>query len=128
MASPVSYQRFCPVGAALNAVGDRRALLIVRDLMLGPRRYSELLSGLGGVGTDILAARLRALQHTGVVRQGGTGRSRRDELTDSGMALRPVLIELVRWGAEQLSCQTTPPGFPSRAAYRAAPRSAACTA
>ena len=97
--SPVGYQPFCPVGAALNAVpGDRWALLVVRDLMLGPRRYSDLLSGLAGVGTDILAARLRGLQEAGVVRQTGSGRSRHYELTDSGKALRPVLVELARWG------------------------------
>src|SRR6266581_3466091 len=56
MASPIGYQTFCPVGAALNVVGERWALLIVRDLFLGPRRYSELLKGLGGIPTDILAA------------------------------------------------------------------------
>ena len=59
VASPLAYQSFCPVGAALNVVGERWALLIVRDLFLGPRRYSELQTGLGGIGTDVLAARLR---------------------------------------------------------------------
>ena len=68
-----AYQTFCPVGAALNVVGERWALLIVRDLFLGPRRYSELLKGLGGIPTDILAARLRTLQEQGVVQ---TGRER----------------------------------------------------
>src|SRR5262249_59672844 len=56
VASPLAYQSFCPVGAALNVVGERWALLIVRDLLLGPRRYSELLTGLGGIGTAILPA------------------------------------------------------------------------
>ena len=102
MASPVGYQTFCPVGAALNAVGERWALLIVRDLFLGPRRYSELLKGLGGIPTDILAARLRTLQEQGVVRQVGEGRARRYELTESGKALGPVLRELGRWGADRL--------------------------
>ena len=101
MATPVEYQTFCPVGAALNVVGERWSLLIVRDLLLGPRRYSDLQSGLGGVGTDILAARLRTLQAQGVVRQTGTGRARRYELTDAGQALRPVLAELARWGADR---------------------------
>ena len=87
VASPVGYQTFCPVGAALNVVGERWALLIVRDLFLGPRRYSELLKGLGGIPTDILAARLRTLQEHGVVRQVGEGRARRYELTESGQAL-----------------------------------------
>ncbi len=102
MASPLAYQSFCPTGAALNVVGERWALLVVRDLLLGPRRYSELLSGLGGIGTDILAARLRTLQEHGVVRQVGEGRSQRYELTESGQALQPVLRELSRWGADRL--------------------------
>lgn len=102
MPSPIGYQAFCPVGAALNAVGERWALLIVRDLLLGPRRYSELLTGLGGIGTDILAARLRTLQEQGVVRQTGEGRTRRYELTDAGHALEPVLTELANWGAPRV--------------------------
>lgn len=102
MASPLAYQSFCPTGAALNVVGERWSLLVVRDLLLGPRRYSELLSGLGGIGTDILAARLRTLQEHGVVRQVGEGRSQRYELTESGRALQPVLRELSRWGADRM--------------------------
>jgi DNA-binding HxlR family transcriptional regulator len=99
---PLDYQPYCPVGAALNAVGERWALLIVRDLLLGPRRYSELLRGLGGIGTDILAARLKHLQEADIVRQVGAGRARCYQLTDSGQALRPALIELARWGSERL--------------------------
>lgn len=102
MATPVEYQVFCPVGASLNVVGERWALLVVRDLLLGPRRYSELLAGLGGIGTDILAARLRTLQEHGVVRRTGEGRDRRYELTESGQALQPVLTALARWGAERV--------------------------
>ncbi|MGN6377808.1 MAG: winged helix-turn-helix transcriptional regulator [Gaiellales bacterium] len=114
MASPIGYQSFCPVGAALNVVGERWSLLIVRDLLLGPRRYSELLSGLGGIGTDILAARLRTLQEHGIVRQIGKGRARRYELTDAGRALRPVLTELARWGADRLQLPPDPSQIPPR--------------
>ena len=114
MASPIGYQTFCPVGSALNVVGERWALLIVRDLLLGPRRYSELLSGVGGIGTDILAARLRTLQEHGVVRQVGRGRAQRYELTESGQALRPVLTELARWGAERLRLPADPSQIPPR--------------
>jgi DNA-binding HxlR family transcriptional regulator len=114
MASPIGYQPFCPVGAALNVVGERWALLIVRDLMLGPRRYTELLHGLGGVSTDILAARLRGLEETGIVRQTGDGRARSYELTDSGKALRPVLVELARWGAARLQLPADPSQIPPR--------------
>jgi DNA-binding HxlR family transcriptional regulator len=114
MASPVGYQTFCPVGAALNVVGERWALLIVRDLFLGPRRYSELLKGLGGIPTDILAARLRALQEHGVVRQVGEGRARGYELTESGEELGPVLRELGRWGADRLTLPADPAEIPTR--------------
>lgn len=114
MATPVGYQTFCPVGAALNVVGERWALLIVRDLLLGPRRYTELLSGLGGIGTDILAARLRTLQEHGVVQQIGKGRAQRYELTDSGQALGPVLTELARWGADRLRLPADPTEIPVR--------------
>ena len=114
MASPVGYQTFCPVGAALNVVGERWALLIVRDLFLGPRRYSELQKGLGGIPTDILAARLRTLQNQGIVRQVGRGRGQRYELTDSGQALGPVLRELGRWGADRVKLPADPSEIPTR--------------
>jgi DNA-binding HxlR family transcriptional regulator len=114
MASPVGYQTFCPVGAALNVVGERWSLLIVRDLFLGPRRYSELLKGLGGIPTDILAARLRSLQEQGIVRQGGQGRAQRYELTASGQALGPALRELGRWGADRLRLPADPAEIPVR--------------
>jgi len=114
VASPVGYQTFCPVGAALNVVGERWALLIVRDLFLGPRRYSELLKGLGGIPTDILAARLRTLREQGVVRQVGTGRAQRYELTEAGQALGPVLRELGRWGADRLRLPADPAEIPTR--------------
>src|SRR6266581_3038045 len=108
VASPVGYQTFCPVGAALNVVGERWALLIVRDLFIGPRRYSELLRGLGGIPTDILAARLRTLQEHGILRQAGEGRAQRYELTESGQGLGPVLRELGRWGADRLRLPADP--------------------
>jgi DNA-binding HxlR family transcriptional regulator len=114
VASPVGYQTFCPVGAALNVVGERWALLVVRDLFLGPRRYSELLKGLGGIPTDILAARLRTLQEQGVVRKVGKGRAQRYELTEAGQALGPVLRELGRWGADRLRLPADPAEIPTR--------------
>jgi DNA-binding HxlR family transcriptional regulator len=114
VASPLAYQSFCPVGAALNVVGERWSLLIVRDLFLGPRRYSELLAGLGGIGTDILAARLRTLQEHGVVRQIGKGRAQRYELTDAGEELRPVLAALGHWGADRVRLPADPSQIPPR--------------
>lgn len=114
VATPIGYQPFCPMGAALNVIGERWALLIVRDLLLGPRRYTELLTGLGGIGTDILAARLRGLQQHGVVRQAGSGRNRRYELTDGGQALRPVLVELGRWGVDRMQLPADHSKIPPR--------------
>jgi DNA-binding HxlR family transcriptional regulator len=114
VATPVTYQCFCPVGAALNVLGERWTLLIVRDLMLGPRRYSELQSGLGGVGTDILAARLRTLQEHGVVRKVGTGRAQHYELTESGEELRTVLAALGQWGAKRIRMPADPSRIPPR--------------
>jgi DNA-binding HxlR family transcriptional regulator len=114
VAAPLGYQTFCPVGAALNVVGERWALLIVRDLFLGPRRYSELLKGLGGIPTDILAARLRTLQEHGIVRQVGKGRAQRYELTEDGQGLGPVLRELGRWGADRLRLPADPSEIPTR--------------
>jgi DNA-binding HxlR family transcriptional regulator len=114
MAAPVEFQPFCPVGASLNVVGERWALLVVRDLLLGPRRYSELLAGLGGIGTDILAARLRTLAEHGILRQVGTGRARAYELTEDGQALWPVLEALGAWGARRLRLPDDPAQIPLR--------------
>jgi DNA-binding HxlR family transcriptional regulator len=55
------YDQYCPVAHALDVVGDRWALLVVRELMQGPKRYTDLADGLPGIGTNILAARLRDL-------------------------------------------------------------------
>lgn len=114
MPGPRGYQPFCPLGAALNAIGDRWALLIVRDLMLGPRRFSELATGLGGIGTDILTARLRALEDADVIRRGGQGRTAFYELTSSGRQLQPALLELARWGAARLQLPDDPAAVPAR--------------
>lgn len=89
-------------GTALDVVGDRWALLVVRELLLGPLRFTDLARGLTGIGTDVLTARLRALEEGGVVRRDGEGRQQRYALTERGRGLRPVLAELARWGADRL--------------------------
>ncbi len=103
-----SYQQYCSMASALDVIGDRWALLVVRELMLGPRRFTELAAGLPGIGTDILTARLRGLQDAGVLSRNGTGRRQRYELTGRGRALRPVLAELGRWGAELMDLPASP--------------------
>jgi DNA-binding HxlR family transcriptional regulator len=96
------------MAAALDVVGDRWALLIVRDLVLGARRFTELAASLPGIGTDILTARLRGLEDAGIVARRGGGRQQRYQLTARGHALRPVLAELGRWGAALLSLPARP--------------------
>jgi DNA-binding HxlR family transcriptional regulator len=98
-----SYDQFCPLAVALDAIGDRWALLIVRELLLGPRRFGQLVEGLPGIGTDILTARLRDLETARVISRRAEGRARWYELTRDGRALVPAIRELVTWGARRLS-------------------------
>ncbi|WP_433327808.1 winged helix-turn-helix transcriptional regulator [Spirillospora sp. CA-294931] len=89
-----TYGQFCLAARALDVIGDRWTLLIVRELLLGPRRFGELRQGLPGIATNLLTGRLRDAQEHGIVeREGATYR-----LTPDGEALRPVMGELVRWG------------------------------
>jgi DNA-binding HxlR family transcriptional regulator/putative sterol carrier protein len=100
-----SYQQYCTLARALDVVGERWTLLIIRELLLGPKRFKDLLDGLPGVGRNLLAARLRHLESEGLI-------SRRDlpppagsrvyELTNDGRALAPAMTELARWGAARL--------------------------
>ncbi|MEV0321065.1 winged helix-turn-helix transcriptional regulator [Streptomyces sp. NPDC050658] len=96
-----SYDQFCPAARALDVVGGRWSLLIVRELLLGPRRYTDLVEGLPGIGPNVLADRLRELREAGVVSQAKLpppAASTVYELTGLGTAMRPVLDELTRWG------------------------------
>jgi DNA-binding HxlR family transcriptional regulator len=103
------YDQYCPVAHALDVVGDRWALLVVRELMLGPKRYTDLAEGLPGIGTNILAARLRDLEAAGVVTKKTLpppAASRVYELTAYGQELKPVMRELALWGARSLGPPT----------------------
>ncbi|MGW5737695.1 MULTISPECIES: winged helix-turn-helix transcriptional regulator [Streptomyces] len=96
-----SYDQSCPAARALDVVGGRWSLLIVRELLLGPRRYTDLVAGLPGIGPNVLAERLRALRDAGVLTQTKLpppAASAVYELTALGAAMRPVLDELTRWG------------------------------
>jgi len=91
---------------ALDVIGERWTLLIVRELMLGPRRFKDLLDGLPGIGRNQLSARLKHLETEGVVRRAALpppAGSRVYELTDDGTRLGPVMAELGRWGMARLS-------------------------
>src|SRR5438876_946675 len=84
------YDQYCPVAHALDVVGDRWALLVVRELTKGPKRYTDLAEGLPGIGTNILAARLRDLETAGVITKKmlpPPAASRVYELTDSCLEL-----------------------------------------
>jgi DNA-binding HxlR family transcriptional regulator len=97
-----SYQQYCAVAKALDVVGDRWVLLIVRELMTsGPSRYSDLLKGLPGIATNLLADRLRDMEKSGLVRREDAPppvATTLFHLTERGEALHPVLEELGRWG------------------------------
>jgi DNA-binding HxlR family transcriptional regulator len=92
------YDQFCAVARALDQVSERWTLLIVRNLLLGPRRYSDLMTELPGITTNLLAVRLRGMEASGVIAR-QPGPPARYELTPLGAALEPVVIELGRWGA-----------------------------
>lgn len=111
MASTRSYDQYCGAARALDVVGERWALLVVRDLLLGPKRYTDLQAGLPGIGPNVLSARLRGLVDAGVVRRRQLpppAAATVYELTPLGEELRPVVRELVRWGRNLLG--EPPPG------------------
>jgi DNA-binding HxlR family transcriptional regulator len=106
---PKRYDQYCPIAHALDLVGERWALLVVRELMHGPKRYTDLAESLPGIGTNILASRLRDLEACGVVAKRilpPPAASRVYELTDYGRRLRPVMRELALWGARSLGPPT----------------------
>lgn len=92
------YGQYCGVTRALELVGERWALLIVRDLLVGPRRYGELAAGLPRIPSNILASRLKELQEAGIIRRGPRSRIIVYELTDYGRELEPVVLALGTWG------------------------------
>jgi DNA-binding HxlR family transcriptional regulator len=96
-----SYDHYCGVARALDHLGERWALLIVRELLAGPRRYSDLLADLPGISTDVLATRLRELEADGLLTRAQDG-LRTYELTLSGAATAPILDALSDWGLGRL--------------------------
>jgi DNA-binding HxlR family transcriptional regulator len=100
-----SYGQYCTVARALDLVGERWTLLLVRELSTGPKRFKDLLEGLPGIGTNLLANRLKALAGEGVVRRATLpppAGSNVYELTELGESLEPVILALSRWGARLL--------------------------
>ncbi|MDT0405569.1 MULTISPECIES: winged helix-turn-helix transcriptional regulator [Streptomyces] len=100
-----SYDQYCSAARALDAVGDRWTLLIVRELLAGPRRYTDLHADLPGVSTDVLASRLKDMERDGLTtrrRLPPPGAAYVYELTPRGAALLPVLQALGTWGEAEL--------------------------
>ncbi len=97
-----SYGDPCGVARALDLVGERWALLVVRELLLGPKRFTDLRAGLPHLSPDVLSQRLRELEQAGVLRREKLpppAASRVYELTDRGAELEPVILALGRWGS-----------------------------
>jgi DNA-binding HxlR family transcriptional regulator/putative sterol carrier protein len=100
-----SYNQHCAVARALDIVGERWTLLIVRELLTGPRRFKDLLEGLPGIGTNLLTARLKDLEGYGVLRRTTLpppAGSKVYQLTELGRSLQPAIVALGRWGLEFL--------------------------
>ncbi len=98
------YDDPCGIARALDVIGDRWALLVVRELIFGPKRFVQLRSGLHGVSPNVLSQRLRDLENAGVVRQDVLDPPASVavyQLTERGLALEPVLLELGRWGSQE---------------------------
>ena len=96
-----SYGDQCGVARSLDVIGERWALLIVRELLLGPKRFNDLLAGLDGASPNVISQRLRELTGSGVIRQrdlGPPARVRVYELTDWGRELELVVLHLGQWG------------------------------
>jgi DNA-binding HxlR family transcriptional regulator len=96
------YDDPCGVARALDLVGERWTLLVVRELLFGPKRFTDLVRGLPGMSQNVLSQRLRELGKAGLVerrRMGPPVSGQVYELTERGAALRPVVIELARWGS-----------------------------
>jgi DNA-binding HxlR family transcriptional regulator len=95
-----AYNQFCGLARSLDVVGERWTLLVVRNLLLGPLRYSDLLRGLPGITTNLLAKRLREMEEAGLVERvaGARGAGQAYRLTTLGLELEPAVHALGRWG------------------------------
>jgi len=99
------YDQYCPIAHALELVGERWSLLIVRELLTGPKRYTDLSGGLPHIGTNVLAARLKELERCGIVtkrRLPPPTPAQVYELTPYGASLKVVMRELALWGLRSL--------------------------
>lgn len=99
------YPQLCALARAAEIVGERWTLLIVRELLMGPRRFTDLRERLDGVSASVLTQRLQAMEEASLVARGylqPPAASMVYELTDAGRALEPAVTALARWGARRL--------------------------
>jgi DNA-binding HxlR family transcriptional regulator/putative sterol carrier protein len=111
------YQQYCALARALDVAGDRWTLLIVRELVPGPRRFTDLIEGLPGISRNLLTERLRALEGDGVIaREELQPPAARQvyELTDDGRDLAEAMAGLIAWGARRLGDRDPTESFRAR--------------
>ena len=100
-----NYGQYCGLAHALDLIGERWSLLVIRELMTGPKRYKDLLKQLPGIGTNLLAKRLKFLEEQGILMRRTLpppASTEAYDLTDFGRELEPVLIGLARWGYQTI--------------------------
>lgn len=103
--SEVRYQQFCALARAAEVIGERWTLLIVRELLLGPKRFTDLRERLEGISPSVLTERLARVENLGLVQRAvlpAPAASTVYELTEDGHALRRAILELIRWGGRYL--------------------------
>lgn len=111
-----SYNQFCALAYALDVVGDRWTLLIIRELLTGPRRFKDLSDGLPGISTNLLSERLKNLEQQGLLSRRvlpPPAGSTVYELTSRGQALEKAVLELGRWGSQFLPTSLAGIALPS---------------
>lgn len=105
-----TYDQYCGLARALDVLGERWTMLVVRELLIGPKRFRDLMDGLPGIGANALSARLKSLESDGLVtrrRLPAPAASTVYELTERGRALDPVVTELIRWGVGLLGAPSS---------------------
>ena len=109
-----SYNQWCSLAKALDVIGERWSLLVVRELLEGPQRYTDLREGIPGIATDVLAARLKDLEEDGIIERRTLpppAASKVYELTELGLGLGPTVAALSRWGTRLLGPKTDDEAF-----------------
>jgi DNA-binding HxlR family transcriptional regulator/putative sterol carrier protein len=111
-----SYNQFCALAYALDAVGERWTLLIIRELLTGPRRFTDLIDGLPGISSNLLSERLKGLMQQGIISRRllpPPAGSTVYELTPLGLALESPVLELGKWGSHFLPASLEGVALPS---------------